>query len=589
MYKNEQRSLAIDALKGFAITAIALYHLGGGVTPYGYLGVDIFLVISGYFLIKRLNEQIPTKEFRYGNFIFNRLVRFWPLVLFVSVITLLLGYFLMLPDDYENLAESVVASSLFANNILQCITTRNYWDVVMRYKPLMHLWYIGLLMQVYVILPLIYIYLCKFLGKSQKSMLIVTAGLTIISFLLYLSPFFSDASKFYYPPFRLFEIMAGGLLAFIQIDSLRKSFKQILLTGVTITLLLLLCSRTGIKPSQAMLLGTAIMTLIFLNYNDNDLSSSSSILKVLKSFSIVGKGSYSIYIWHQVIVAFLFYSVFQRVNAMSVIVFAVLTSILSWSTYKFIELPLQKIKGSKAVIVVISCLITSILACSFSLKIYKNAGVVRDVPELNISKDNVHRHMHAEYCDIPYSWDRDFAEDNRIKVLVVGNSFGRDFANILNEWDQGKLCLDISYKYYSAGVMEKLVARIEKADFVFYAVSGAKIPEDIVPSVPSSKLYIIGNKKYGESNGIIYAKRGSADYFSQTVELPEKLLAQNIELAKIYKNHYIDMMGIVMVDDKHAKVFTDDNKYISQDCSHLTRAGAQYYSRILELEKLFLN
>ena len=67
----------------------------------------------------------------------------------------------MLPDDFENLAESVVASSFFGNNVLACITTKNYWDVVNLYKPLMHLWYIGLLMQAYIVLPLIFNLLLK--------------------------------------------------------------------------------------------------------------------------------------------------------------------------------------------------------------------------------------------------------------------------------------------------------------------------------------------------------------------------------------------------------------------------------------------
>ena len=489
----------------------------------------------------------------------------------------------MLPDDYENLAESVVASSFFANNILQCITTKNYWDIVMHYKPLMNLWYVGLLMQVYVIIPLIYLLLYKCLKKSRQAVLLCTIGLTLISLFLYVLPYFSTAWKFYYLPFRLFEITVGGLVVFIH-TKIKDRIKCILTILATIILIFILCSKNEIISVNFMLILTTIMTVIFLAFNNNSYGKVLYSIEIL--FSAVGKRSYSFYIWHQAIIAFLFYSVFPGKNIYSFVVFFVLTSTLSLFSYKFIEVPLKNTDKRKINIVLINCIIVAIIISGISLKIYKNAGVVRDVPELNISKDNVHRNMHAEYCDRVYSWDKDFDENSKIKVLVIGNSFGRDFANILSEWDKEKK-LDISYKFYSHGVMQKIFERIKLADFVFFALNDSDVPQEIISFVPASKLYIIGNKNYGESNGIIYAKRGSSKYFSQTVELPHKLVEQNKIQVKIYGNHYIDMMLPVMIDDKHVKVFTDDGKFISQDCRHLTQAGAQYYAKILELDKLF--
>ena len=89
------------------------------------------------------------------------------MVILASLITVVIGFFLMLPDDYENLAESAIASSVFANNILQCITTRNYWDVANDYKPLMHTWYVGLIMQFYLIYPVLF-YLARLDKKTPK-------------------------------------------------------------------------------------------------------------------------------------------------------------------------------------------------------------------------------------------------------------------------------------------------------------------------------------------------------------------------------------------------------------------------------------
>lgn len=98
-------------------------------------------------------------------------------------------------------------------------------------------------------------------------------------------------------------------------------------------------------------------------------------------------------------------------------------------------------------------------------------------------------------------------------------------------------------------------------------------------------FHIVGNKGYGNSNGIIYAKRFSKDYFAQTVVMTDEDILNNNALKGIYGNRYIDMMGPVLKDNR-ISVFTDDNFYISQDCKHLTQKGAQFYSRILDLSML---
>ena len=169
----KQRNMAIDGIKGLAIIAIAFYHFGGGFLPYGYLGVDIFLVISGYLFVKQITAQITQNEFHYFSFITKKILRLWPIIIVAIISSLIIGYFLMLPDDYENLAESAIASSVFANNILQCITTKNYWDIVNLYKPLMHLWYVGLLMQAYIIFPFFYIIAAKIVENNKKAMMII--------------------------------------------------------------------------------------------------------------------------------------------------------------------------------------------------------------------------------------------------------------------------------------------------------------------------------------------------------------------------------------------------------------------------------
>ena len=159
------RSLYFDVLKGVAIIAVVLYHLG--VSEYGYLGVDIFLVFAGYITMSSVHKSLLNKNKGFTDFILSRISRLLPLLLIASTFTLLLGLLLMLPDDLENLSQSIIATEFFGNNILQCITTHNYWDVVNEYKPLMHTWYVGLIMQYYLIIPFLYFFIGKKLNNSK--------------------------------------------------------------------------------------------------------------------------------------------------------------------------------------------------------------------------------------------------------------------------------------------------------------------------------------------------------------------------------------------------------------------------------------
>ena len=268
----------------------------------------------------------------------------------------------MLPDDYENLAQSVIASSAFSNNILQCITTKNYWDVVNLYKPLMHLWYVGVLMQSYLALPLLYILFAKRAENVKQRMFGVTVAITIVSFTLYFIPSFSAAWKFYYLPFRLFEITSGGLLVFRN-PKASAGFKKGIEAVSVLLLLFLLCARTEIISGSFMLVLTVFCSLLFI-WSSIGPENKGISEKIVKYGAEIGKRSYSIYIWHQVIVAYLFYSFFPKQSIAALFVFLLLTTALSILSFRFIEIPLEQVIGAKkkeAAVVIGTAVIAGIL------------------------------------------------------------------------------------------------------------------------------------------------------------------------------------------------------------------------------------
>lgn len=567
-----ERIRVIDYLKTFAILGVLLFHLG--VISNGYLGVEVFFVVSGFLMMGKFKKDIEKNSFKPIKYILTRIFTFLPLISIVGILSLMLGFWYMLPDDYENLAQSIIASNLFANNLLQAITIKDYWNVANIYKPLMHTWYVGVLIQCLIFLTCILWGISKISKKYVKNTLIIV---TIISFVFFCLPLFSDSDKFYLFPFRLFEITFGCLITYFPSSNLSNKTKSILGNVGIACVLFMLFSRISIFSSVRILIVIISTSLAIWGHESNKgyLAINEG---VYRAFTLPGKYSYDVYIWHQAVIAFLYYSVFNELNSKMICMTfgaTILLCLLSVSLRN--KMKIYNWSHNKALF----ALVTAIIGCTVSFYVYMHAGVVRNVPELGIDVNNVHRHMHAEYCDIPYSWDVDFCQSDKIHVLVFGDSFGRDFANILKESKYSDQ-LEISYCFgYDLYGKEN---RLKQADYVFYGSNVWDTPKGL-DDIPSDKLYRVGNKKFGNSNGIIYANRNKEWYKDQMVKLSENMIDNNNAMKEVYGDHYIDMITPLMVND-YIRVFTDDGYYISQDCSHLTKQGAEFYARILNLDFL---
>ena len=149
----------IDGLRAIAVIAVILFHIG--YLKNGFLGVDIFFVISGYLITNILYTESVEHRFSIVNFYLRRIRRIIPLVLVFCSMSLFLGILVMLPDDLENLAQSIITTILFSNNILLCMTTGNYWEVINEFKPLMHTWSLGIEEQFYALYPFLFLLLKK--------------------------------------------------------------------------------------------------------------------------------------------------------------------------------------------------------------------------------------------------------------------------------------------------------------------------------------------------------------------------------------------------------------------------------------------
>ena len=132
----------IDGLRSVAVLPVIFFHAGLSIFSGGFVGVDIFFVISGYLITTIILSELQNDKFSIINFYDRRARRILPALFAVMLFCLVTGYFTMMPDEFKNLGQSLIATTAFSNNILLALTS-GYWDLASEFKPLLHTWSLG--------------------------------------------------------------------------------------------------------------------------------------------------------------------------------------------------------------------------------------------------------------------------------------------------------------------------------------------------------------------------------------------------------------------------------------------------------------
>ena len=203
----------IDGLRALAVLPVILFHAGFEWFSGGFVGVDVFFVISGYLITTiiilrwlRVNSVslTSTKDVQ-GEYL--------PALFFVMLMCIPFAWMWMLPDALENFGQSLVSTSLFSNNFL-LMNTSGYWDLASEYKPLMHTWSLAVEEQYYIIFPIFLIFAWRF-GKNKVIWSILF--ISLISFTLSEYGWRQNSiTNFYYSPSRAWELLAGSIAAFFS-------------------------------------------------------------------------------------------------------------------------------------------------------------------------------------------------------------------------------------------------------------------------------------------------------------------------------------------------------------------------------------
>tara|TARA_B100001093_G_scaffold244866_1_gene234466 strand:- start:460 stop:2514 length:2055 start_codon:yes stop_codon:yes gene_type:complete len=423
----------IDGIRAIAVISVIFYHAKINLFNIdffkgGFIGVDIFFVISGYLITSIIiKEIIKTGSFSLKYFYERRIRRILPPLLFVIICSAPLAWFYLLPEDFILYSKSILYSLGFLSNYFFLNIGAQYGAPDTLYLPMLHTWSLAVEEQFYIIFPLFLILVFKI---SKKKILTIFLVMFLLSLFLaaYLSRNYSFVS-FYILPTRIFELVAGSLLAYMRIKKLHLN-KLFFLNSFMpfIGLVLILFSifyfdNSFFHPSFITLIPLSGVCLIILYSNKNEY-----VHKILstKLFVSLGLISYSLYLWHYPIFAFARKTEYILGDPNKKLAVAIIILILSILSYFLIERPSRNQRFNYKIIFS-TIFILSSLTIFFNYSVIKNDGFKSRVPDnlkVNITDApwTLLRSQNNKDC---HNWDRGcvfYSYPSKKTVNLIGDS-----------------------------------------------------------------------------------------------------------------------------------------------------------------------
>ena len=579
----------IDGLRALAVLPVVFFHGGLHGFQGGYVGVDVFFVISGYLITTIIREDLSNGNFSVARFYERRARRILPALFLVMLVSLAFGYQALMPDDLKNFGQSLVATTLFSNNILLAITS-GYWDLASEFKPLLHTWSLGVEEQYYVVIPILLLLLWR-TKSSAKNTAITLALLFFISILsMVILSNIIPRWEFYSLPTRAWEILLGALgalyLQHAKQDRPQGRFAHaagLLGLSLIVVAIFTFSERT---PSMLMTLPTmgALLIILFVH-------GAGIVYSILASRAMVfiGLMSYSIYLWHQPVFAF--------TRALSVrepqwYVFTLLVPVillLSYGSWRLVEKPFRD-RGRVSTRKIVGLALTfGLLFIGSGIYLNSTYGLLSRVYGPGVTVAEMDKRIYNERVfDLKSS---EFIADSRKKILIVGDSFARDFANItLESFDTSSV--QLIYRDDLTRCIEPFASTLSEtlftsADVIVFANMqdrgvnvGKCVQKDLSFAGSSGKqLFYVGSKDLGYNlNWLIWLDRSARA--SQYNPIADSYIDIDREMAEtIPPPNFISLLAPVVKQGPRVPITDADGRLLSTDRKHLTKFGAIYFGR----------
>lgn len=327
----------IDGIRALALIPVILFHAGFETFSGGFVGVDVFFVISGYLITTIIMAELEKGKFSILNFYERRARRILPALFLVMFVCIPFAWFWFLPSDIRDFSQSLVAVSVFVSNILFWRES-GYFDTAAELKPLLHTWSLSVEEQFYVLFPLFLILFWK-LGKRW---ILVTLGIAFFASLAVAewAAYAKPLAAFYLLPTRGWELLIGSFAAFYLSQTNRKGFGKITREfGGWLGVVLILYSVFAFNketpfPGLYALVPT-IGTVMFILFATNQTTAG----KFVGNKLLVGVGliSYSAYLWHQPLFAFARHRSFSEPSALVFIFLSFLSILFAYLSWRYVE------------------------------------------------------------------------------------------------------------------------------------------------------------------------------------------------------------------------------------------------------------
>ena len=450
----------IDGLRAIAVVPVLFFH--AAIYPFsgGYVGVDIFFVISGYLISGILLKEIEQGSFSVVGFYDRRIRRIYPALFATIAVTAIAAAFVLYADDLKDFGQSVVATLTFMSNVLFWHET-NYFAPNAEFKPLLHTWSLAVEEQFYVLFPLL---LALLANRGRSSQFAVIACLTVASFAVAeVASLRSPASAFFLLPFRAWELSAGSLLALYETRRLRPAGRTASLSAAFGLLLIGyaifgLDSQTPFPGRWALLpVCGAIMVIRFAQPSNLAGRLLGSPLAVA-----IGLISYSLYLVHQPIFALYRYVRVVEPSRVEMVGLIALSFALATISWKLVEQPFRRARyRSRTVFASAAC--GSFLLATLGAVTHMNAGFPSwTLARLSPQQAVVYRNLLEERVRIDKVADSNRFTECVFRTGELDERFRRQFADCAKKHGAATMIVGDSH----AGNLFDAVAPLADRPFV---------------------------------------------------------------------------------------------------------------------------
>ena len=624
----------IDGLRALAVLPVILFHAGFEWFSGGFVGVDIFFVISGYLITTIIISEMAEDKFSIVNFYERRARRILPALFFVMIMCLPFAILWLAPSDLKDFGQSLISTATFSSNILFW-WERGYFGTAIEFKPLLHTWSLAVEEQYYIFFP-IFLLLSWKLGIKKLLLLLIIIFLISLS-LAHIASVYGVFDRiitgsFYLIPTRAWELLIGVFIAFyfkyfqVNIPQIANQILSLIGFGMIIFSIVFFDKETPF-PSLYTLIPTIGTALLIVSAKPNTIMHRFLSIKYVVFIGLI---SYSAYLWHQPMFAFTKHRFSNEISDFLIIFLCLSSLFLAYISWRWIEKPFRK-KNKITQKGIFNFSIAGIMTFIFLGSILSfNDGFLKNYSKteqviynefLNLGLWNPKKMSQVNLKDFDHN-------DKRKKLLVIGDSYAEDLINAVNESDLKLRYQLSSYRMPSnCGVLyvnqaliekfqppscdiapnfyveknyydknekiekQKIQMLIQNADEVWvesawmnWQISYMKESLNNLKEL-NPNIVLFGSKEFEIKSASQFKNQYGLKGLIKDFPISENHINLSDQLKQIAEKvdvKYVDPMFVICDSYEICKHSYDGNGIISADSGHLTPYGANYFGTKLE-------